>query len=1107
MSGPLATALTMLAGFTLYAAIHSLFNAYYRPQRRMHVYFALMCTFGCFYIFARLNNFHSHSVADFIFAQRFAFLAAQLFFLSQIEFITEYAQWRPRWIVTALVSLMLVLVIVNIFLPYGLMSSSLPTLQQFTLPWGETITDTRIHDKTLWWYLQWVGFTCVFMFQFAAAFRLRKFGDIQRGNALLWFGGIFFAAMLFNLLINFYVVHFTQVAEFGLIAMIIMMSLHLNREARDTRQRAESAEGMWSSLVMNAPNFILLIDTAGIIQFINHVLPVDDIESVIGKHVDEYLHADSRLIMRDGLQKVISSKEVLRIQLQLGEPRNIWLDAQLAPLLVGDKLEHIIVIATDVTEQIAIKNKLQQSEAKYRQLLQTLPYGVQEVDRLGNITFSNPAHDRLFGYPHEQMLGKSVFELPPGEEEADRLRNYLTNVFARHMAPETYYKQIKRQSGEVLQIKIDWDYKYDEQGNVIGLISVLSDITQQQQALMALKDSEEKFRQLAENIKQLFYIRDLASNRMLYVSPAYETIWGRSLKRIYDDPADFINNIHPDDKPRVLQLVSQQNQYGQLFDAEYRIIDLQGTVHWIHARSYPIRNADGKLERIAGIVEDITQRKQTEQHLQERTTELKVSRDFIEAVIDIVGAVIIVTDSKGKIVRFNHACEHVSGYSVEEAMGHEFWDFLLLPEERAGVKDAFLLLSAGQFPSHYENYWLHKDGSKRLIAWSNTCLTNQDGKVEYVIGTGVDVTEQRRAEEALQHSADKYRALIENANEAVLLADLKGNLIEANSRGLNLLGYGREEFISLTVADIHPQHQIGRIMQAFNKMVETGSAVLNDTFLLTHDKREIPIDINANLIEYQGRKVAVGFMRDVTERRRLEQTRLEQERRHREMLVREVHHRIKNNLQGVIGLLRISDEEEKYDEQLLTRVIGQINTIAMVHGLQSRFSDNEIRLCDITRAIVDQLRSIAPADVHVEFYENIRCPAILREEETIPVALVINEIITNAVKHIPASCQNKQVIVEIKGSPAEGMELLIFNSGARLPKDLNTQARNQSGVGLDLIHALLPKQYTHFSLADDPVADGVFARLCIESGILGEICEPLTTAQTDDSLKQPTTPD
>jgi PAS domain S-box-containing protein len=135
-------------------------------------------------------------------------------------------------------------------------------------------------------------------------------------------------------------------------------------------------------------------------------------------------------------------------------------------------------------------------------------------------------------------------------------------------------------------------------------------------------------------------------------------------------------------------------------------------------------------------------------------------RDFISAVLDTAGALVVVLDHQGRIVRFNRACERTTGYAFEEVRGRPLWDLFLIPEEVESVRAVFDELRAGQFPNEHENYWMTRDG-RRLISWSNTALLGADGAVEHVIGTGIDVTERRQAEaqrdatlEALRRARD-----------------------------------------------------------------------------------------------------------------------------------------------------------------------------------------------------------------------------------------------------------------------------------------------------------------------------------------------------------------
>lgn len=129
---------------------------------------------------------------------------------------------------------------------------------------------------------------------------------------------------------------------------------------------------------------------------------------------------------------------------------------------------------------------------------------------------------------------------------------------------------------------------------------------------------------------------------------------------------------------------------------------------------------------------------------------LKQERDFTVAVIDTIAALVVVLDPQGRIVRFNRDCEQVTGYMLDEVQGKHFGDLFLLPEEKELVKQRFAALQAGQFPNHLENYWVTRNGDRRLISWSNTVLLDAAGSIEYIIGTGIDITEQRQAKEEIQ---------------------------------------------------------------------------------------------------------------------------------------------------------------------------------------------------------------------------------------------------------------------------------------------------------------------------------------------------------------------
>ncbi len=155
-------------------------------------------------------------------------------------------------------------------------------------------------------------------------------------------------------------------------------------------------------------------------------------------------------------------------------------------------------------------------------------------------------------------------------------------------------------------------------------------------------------------------------------------------------------------------------------------------------QSVPACGAEKQGHHCRATLTDLTARKLAEETLRK-------GRDFTDAVLETSGALILVLDDTGRVLRFNRACEQVSGYSSAEIVGRAFW-MLLPPEESAAVRGVFEDLRSAQLPNRYENHWLTKTGERRLISWANTVLAPADGKMKVIIGTGIDITERRRLE-------------------------------------------------------------------------------------------------------------------------------------------------------------------------------------------------------------------------------------------------------------------------------------------------------------------------------------------------------------------------
>ncbi len=152
---------------------------------------------------------------------------------------------------------------------------------------------------------------------------------------------------------------------------------------------------------------------------------------------------------------------------------------------------------------------------------------------------------------------------------------------------------------------------------------------------------------------------------------------------------------------------------------------------------------------------------------------LKQERNFVNEILATIGSLVVVLDRKGSIVLFNQACQKTTGYSSREVLGRKVWDFLLTPDDIEPVKKVFSHLQAGDFPISFENYWLTKKGERRLLQWTNTALTDEEGKVNYIIATGVDVTEQRQVQKDLQRAHAQLEERVAQRTEELAATNLK----------------------------------------------------------------------------------------------------------------------------------------------------------------------------------------------------------------------------------------------------------------------------------------------------------------------------------------------
>ncbi len=398
-----------------------------------------------------------------------------------------------------------------------------------------------------------------------------------------------------------------------------------------------------------------------------------------------------------------------------------------------------------------------------------------------------------------------------------------------------------------------------------------------------------------------------------------------------------------DPSERIAALVAEVERLTKVNEALMnrveRSTDAAGSSYSLFESNLLLQN---KLDEHTGKLIETNHALQREVGERKRVGEaLRKERDFSSVVVDTAGALVVVLDTTGRIVRFNRTCEQITGYGFEEVRDRYFWDIFLVPEEMAEVKASFASLRAGHFPSQFENYWLTKSGDRRLIAWSNTAIVGNEDMVEHIIGTGIDITERRRAEE----KRELYHRIFLASSDGIGITDPEGHLLECNPAQQRSHGYSEPDALGKKAsAFINPTDG-----EAVERCLETEGRFRGEVRAKDEGRSERFIDLSVFPIRNDRGALIhfVGIGRDVTEAKK-DQARLAARLRYEEGLAgcsqallqdKDEKEVMRKSLEHLLmatdaDRVHIFENYEDRDLGLSTRLIHEV----CAPGIESRFN-------------------------------------------------------------------------------------------------------------------------------------------------------------------------
>lgn len=423
---------------------------------------------------------------------------------------------------------------------------------------------------------------------------------------------------------------------------------------------------------------------------------------------------------------------------------------------------HQIELKIQNEELLASQAELAQSRDRLIDLYDFAPVAYLTLDSDGIIVEANLTAATMLGVQRETLIGRKLTRFIPAAAQ-DRLYLHQQAIL------ESGEKQVcelllRRSDGTTRSVRMETVCYRDPGTHTPRSRSAIIDITQQELAgkklaqlnatleqLVAertesLRESEERFRQVCDSIQQVFWMTDVTKSEMLYISPGYERIWGRTCRSLYDSPRTWLDAIHPEDRSRVADAALNKQSSGG-YDLQYRIVRPDGTERWIRDRAFPIRDAKGNVHRIAGVADDITGRMRNDAALQRQARLLHLSHDAIFA-----------WSTMGGIEYWNRGAALLYGYHSSESMGREPNEHLKTVHGTPWSQIEGELRSNGDWEGTLRR--TTKGGNEVVVAARLQMIPDDQGNGMVILESDRDITDRQRLEEALLRAGEDERQRI-----------------------------------------------------------------------------------------------------------------------------------------------------------------------------------------------------------------------------------------------------------------------------------------------------------------------------------------------------------
>lgn len=614
---------------------------------------------------------------------------------------------------------------------------------------------------------------------------------------------------------------------------------------------------------------VIAVDKSGVVTLINPVAesitgwcqaeaigqPLNNIFNIINEYTRQPVENIVEKVFKHG--RIVSLANHTALIARDGSERSIADSA--APIRdTSGIIQGVVLVFRDVTEDRRKEEIIIKSEMRLRRITDNMQDIITEVSINGDIQYISPSAHKVLGYKPEDMVGKSdKYHVHP-----DFSDNYITTYHEaiKAVKPRTIEYLYRHANGHYIWLESICNPLIEKDGLVSGLVMGSRDITKRKQADEELVRSRDFYLTLFEKFPALIW-RSGTDAKCNYFNSTWLNFTGRSMEQ--ELGYGWTEGVHFEDFKLCMKIYLDAFELRQPFEMEYRLRRYDGVYRWIIDYGRPFNDLDRNFAGYIGSCYDITENKQALVEL------IKAEREK-SMILDSMKELIIYLNYDMRIVFANKVAGQSAGLPPEKLVGSRCFEIWYKRGEPCRNCPARRALLTGKTESEEITF---PNGTTWFV-WSYPIFEN-DGQITGVVEVGLDITEQKKVEQALFESEERYRLLFNSGSDAVFVAQLNKHylpvsLIEVNDTACQRLGYTREELMQLKPVDIIALEEREEYLLIIEKLSKEKSAVF-ETIHITRDNRCIPVEVNAQYFYFKGQPAVLAVARDITERKRIEE--------------------------------------------------------------------------------------------------------------------------------------------------------------------------------------------------------------------------------------------